>query len=153
MFDRPGRIHGRGKIQRNLERIASTHPSHRRVMDDGFTKEEGKMCADPRKSRSHKADRHCVRVPVFIAIEAVNVEFERPTRRMSARGAAPGPRRRRLDSVTWRLLTPHGRVRMNLVSRIREDYTSRRHPAGGADNCARCPSTRSIAEGSSTAGC
>src|ERR1051325_698486 len=65
-------------------------------MDDGYTKEEGKISVEPRKILDPKirVSATCVRVPVFVShAEAVNVEFEKPLSADEARSilkSAPG---------------------------------------------------------------
>ena len=67
-----------------------------KFMDDGSTKEEGKMAVETKKILDPAIAVHatCVRVPVFIGHgEAVNVEFEKPVAAGEARALlreAPG---------------------------------------------------------------
>ena len=61
-------------------------------MEDGYTKEEWKMTAETKKilDPKIKLTATCVRVPVFIShSEAVNVEFEKPTRRATSCARPP----------------------------------------------------------------
>ncbi|MDE1153117.1 MAG: aspartate-semialdehyde dehydrogenase [Micavibrio sp.] len=59
-------------------------------MDDGYTKEEWKMCVETKKIMGSGIDvsATCVRVPVFVGhSEAVNVEFKKPITAAAARRA------------------------------------------------------------------
>jgi aspartate-semialdehyde dehydrogenase len=99
-------------------------------MDDGFTKEEGKMAVETKKilDPKIKVTATCVRVPVFIShAEAVNVEFEKPLTADEARAilkSAPGVGviDHRVDEGYVTQVEAAGEDKV-YVSRIREDHT------------------------------
>jgi aspartate-semialdehyde dehydrogenase len=105
-------------------------PQIDRFMEDGYTREEGKMVAETKKIMDPKIKltATCVRVPVFVGhCEAVNIEFENPISVKEARDIlrkAPG-----LLVVDKRedggYITPIECVGdfATYVSRIREDAT------------------------------
>src|ERR1700722_6987973 len=84
-------VHEQGPPQQFTKEIAfNCIPHIDKFMDDGSTKEEGKMAVETRKILDPDILVHatCVRVPVFIGHgEAVNVEFERPITVNEARAA------------------------------------------------------------------
>ena len=99
-------------------------------MEDGYTKEEGKMMAETKKMLDPKIKltATCVRVPVFIGhSEAVNIEFERPISADEARDIlreAPGCQviDKHEDGGYITPLESAGED-ATFISRIREDIT------------------------------